>query len=345
MRKLSKSLVFILLLLAMNSRAQNSEIIKNYISNFKELAIAEMQRTGVPASIKLAQGIYETTAGTSPLVLRSNNHFGIKCKPTWTGESVKHDDDLRNECFRKYPTAEDSYKDHSDFLKNGQRYAFLFSMDPTNYAGWAYGLKKAGYATSPRYPQALIKIIEDYNLQDYTLIALGKKERTDNIMIAVATDKGNNPGVELIPTTDPVEKPVYPEGEFKINDTKVVYARSGLSFFSLAKKYDVDLSKIFEYNEIPRAEILEKDQLVYLQKKNKTGSNEMHIVKTGETIHNIAQMEGIRMENLLELNLLKPGEMPAVGETLNLKKKAVSMPKLAGKDNYSTISGPQTKTN
>lgn len=340
MRKLRKSLVFILLLLAVNSRAQNSEIIKNYITTFKELAIAEMQRTGVPASIKLAQGIYETTAGTSPLVLQSNNHFGIKCKSTWTGESVRHDDDLKGECFRKYPTAEDSYKDHSDFLKNGQRYAFLFSMDPTNYAAWAYGLKKAGYATSPRYPQALIKIIEDYNLQDYTLIALGKKERTDNIITAVVTDKENISGKEVIPDVTG-----YPEGEFRINDTKVVYARSGMAFLSLAKKYDVDLSKIFEYNEIPRAEMLEKDQLVYLQKKNKTGSNETHVVMTGETLHDIAQAEGIRMESLLELNLLKPGEMPAVGETLNLKKKAVSMPKLAGRDNYSTISGPQTKTN
>lgn len=152
--------------------AQRPELITAYISTYKDLAIAEMQRTGIPASITLAQGIFESTAGTSDLVLASNNHFGIKCKDTWTGESVKHDDDLRQECFRKYPSAIDSYKDHSDFLRTRSHYAFLFKIDPLDYKSWAYGLKKAGYATNPRYPQALIKLIEDYHLNEYTLLAL-----------------------------------------------------------------------------------------------------------------------------------------------------------------------------
>lgn len=152
--------------------AQRPELITAYISTYKDLAIAEMQRTGIPASITLAQGIFESTAGTSELVLASNNHFGIKCKDTWTGESVKHDDDLRQECFRKYPSAIDSYKDHSDFLRTRSHYAFLFKIDPLDYKSWAYGLKKAGYATNPRYPQALIKLIEDYHLNEYTLLAL-----------------------------------------------------------------------------------------------------------------------------------------------------------------------------
>ena len=156
------------------SRAQNPEAIQNYINTYKDMAIIEMQRTGVPAAIKLAQGIHETMAGTSDLVLSSNNHFGIKCKDTWKGESVVHDDDLRGECFRKYASAIESYRDHSDFLKSSSRYAFLFNLDPTDYEHWAYGLKRAGYATNPRYPQIIISLIEDYHLQDYTMIALGK---------------------------------------------------------------------------------------------------------------------------------------------------------------------------
>ena len=158
-------------------RTQGREAIENYIARYRELAIAEMQRTGVPAAIKLAQGIHETTAGTSDLVIRSNNHFGIKCKSNWTGESVTHTDDAPDECFRKYANVEDSYRDHSDFLKNNTRYAGLFRLDPEDYKGWANGLKRAGYATNPKYPLLIIKLIEDYHLQDYSLIALGKMER------------------------------------------------------------------------------------------------------------------------------------------------------------------------
>ena len=144
--------------------AQNPAIIR-YINTYKFLAIQEMQRTGVPASIKLAQGILETQAGESDLVKRSNNHFGIKCKTAWNGNKVYHDDDEKGECFRAYGSAEDSYRDHSDFLKRSQRYAFLFQLDPADYKDWAKGLKKAGYATNPKYTQQLIKYIETYDLQ------------------------------------------------------------------------------------------------------------------------------------------------------------------------------------
>src|SRR5215216_3383360 len=130
--------IFVLLTASLAGKAQGNETILEYISTYKEIAIAEMQRTGVPASIKLAQGIHETTAGTSELVKKSNNHFGIKCKANWTGQSVSHDDDARGECFRKYEDPEDSYKDHSDFLKGSSRYAFLFDFDPINYEAWAY---------------------------------------------------------------------------------------------------------------------------------------------------------------------------------------------------------------
>lgn len=155
-------------------------IVSAYIDTYKEIAINEMIRTGVPASITLAQGILETQAGQSDLVKQSNNHFGIKCKTEWTGGKVYHDDDERGECFRSYPSAEDSYRDHSDFLKNRPNYAFLFKLNPTDYEGWAKGLKKAGYATSNVYAQMLIKIIVDNNLQQYTLLALERQRHPNN---------------------------------------------------------------------------------------------------------------------------------------------------------------------
>src|SRR5688572_11075716 len=176
MKKQNLPLLFLFMLVAQASFAQSSTVIKNYIDQFKDIAMEEMVRTGVPASIKLAQGIHETAAGQSSLVRKSNNHFGIKCKTGWNGESVSHDDDARGECFRKYDDPAQSYKDHSEFLKTRSHYNFLFSLDPTDYQAWAHGLKKAGYATNPKYPQIIIKLIEDYNLQDYTLIAMGKKE-------------------------------------------------------------------------------------------------------------------------------------------------------------------------
>ncbi len=172
--------------------AQQSPEVNNYIITYKDIAIREMQRSGVPAAITLAQGILESSSGSSELVQLSNNHFGIKCKNNWTGETVRHDDDERKECFRKYPTAEDSYRDHSDFLRSNDRYASLFTLDPLDYSGWAYGLKQAGYATESNYPQALVKLIEDYHLQDYSLQALGKKPDADTSS-ATRSVPGQNP--------------------------------------------------------------------------------------------------------------------------------------------------------
>src|SRR5438105_2728977 len=166
---LKRLLVVFCLLATIGVQAQNSSDVIDYINSYKELAIKEMQRSGVPAAITLAQGIHESMAGKSDLVVKSNNHFGIKCRAEWQGERVYHDDDARGECFRSYSAAADSYADHSDFLRKSQRYAFLFELDPTDYTQWAYGLKKAGYATNIRYSQILIKYIEDYNLEQYTL--------------------------------------------------------------------------------------------------------------------------------------------------------------------------------
>lgn len=312
--------------------AQSSDVVRKYIETYKNLAIAEEIRTGVPAAITLAQGIHETSAGTSDLVVASNNHFGIKCNG-WTGQTVAHDDDAKGECFRKYDNPADSYKDHSDFLKNRPYYTSLFKLDPTDYKAWAYGLKKAGYATNPKYAQILIKLIEDYSLQQYTLLALdGKFAGDDDVVYAsdVKTESSNTAKTnETVVQKAVVKTYNYPSGVFKINETSVVFVQKGTSFLKVATDNNISLARLFEFNDMKAVDIAANDQLIYLQRKRKIGVEEFHIVQEGETLHDIAQAEGIRMESLLEYNMLKEGARPAVGEKLNLKWKASESPRLA----------------
>ena len=334
MRKLFFSFLLTAATMGPGARAQDADIIKNYIETYRDIAIAEMHRTGIPASIKLAQGIHETMAGTSDLVRRSNNHFGIKCKSNWSGESVKHTDDAPNECFRKYGDPSESYRDHSDFLKGSKRYASLFTLDPLDYSGWAYGLKKAGYATNPKYPQIIIKLVEKYQLQDYTLIAMGKMEPKEDMLAKQnSADHVDEPGFVASNTDLVIEVPkkVYPSGEFRINDTRVIYATAGTSFLAIANQYDVSLKKLLEFNEMQEVESVAGDQLIFLQRKRKSGFNEIHVVKAGETLHDISQEEGIRLESLLEFNHLQNDMQPAEGEQLYLRQKAPAMPKLGKK--------------
>jgi|688.fasta_scaffold286565_2 LysM repeat protein len=309
-----------------------------YISRYRETAIREMQRTGVPASIKLAQGILETEAGKSSLVLRSNNHFGIKCKSSWTGEKVYHDDDEQGECFRKYDSAEDSWRDHSDFLRSQPRYASLFTLDPMDHKGWAYGLKQAGYATNPRYPEILIKYIENYRLDEVSMLAINGKTDIPDI-----SDKGQTPDKPGDPTfnassgdispAEPTDSPSprsedpgsYPSGEFTRNDTRVIFAGKGSSLLALAETSHLRLGQLLEFNDLPPGtDILEKGQLIYLQRKRKEGLNAIHVTAAGESLHDIAQSEGIRMENLLAYNRLAPGATPFPGQQLHLKEPTVA---------------------
>ncbi len=343
--KYNRFFVFVLLLLSFQKVwAQDPAIIREYISAYKDLAIEEMQRTGVPAAIKLAQGIHETTAGTSPLVLRSHNHFGIKCKSNWKGQSVKHTDDAPNECFRKYDTPIDSYKDHSDFLRANARYGSLFTLDPSDYSGWAHGLKKAGYATNPKYPLILVKLIETYNLQDYTLIALGKIKPKEEEIAAVLTTKEEkvvviNEKNETVAIVEKVEEAIneeelivipsgkkvsiaYPQGAFKLNETKVVFAKAGTAISLISNEYRVPANWLFDFNDMKPVEVLEKDQLIFLQRKRMTGTEPYCIVKEGETLHDIAQQQALRLEALLKYNNLKPDASITVGEKLYLTAEA-----------------------
>ncbi|GEO09483.1 glucosaminidase domain-containing protein [Segetibacter aerophilus] len=341
--KLTTTLLSAILLLS-SAFGQSDKIrIQAYVNNYKELAISEMLRTGVPASVTLAQGILETAGGQSDLASLANNHFGIKCKAEWTGETMRHDDDAKNECFRKYPSVEDSYKDHSDFLKTRPMYAFLFKLDPTDYEGWAKGLKKAGYATNPVYAQQLIRIIVENNLQSYTLLAMQHQEMGDELF-ATGSINQKQPD-ELDIDAEIKSSPVlgvknagkekfknlgYPlNSVFNINEAKVVYAEAGTSLLALANNHNVGLKKLIEFNELEQIDILATNQLIFLQKKPKKGTKDLHIVEENESMHDIAQKEGIQLSTIMEFNGLQKGMQPAIGEKIYLKYPAPSSPRLA----------------
>ena len=299
--------------------AQSSPVIKAYIATYRDIAMAEMQRTGVPASITLAQGIHETQAGQSKLVLKSNNHFGIKCKSEWKGESVSHDDDARGECFRKYADPADSYKDHSDFLKTRAHYASLFNLDPTDFEGWAHGLKKAGYATNPKYPQILIRIIKDYNLQDYTLVALGRKAMEPDAL-ALKPAGSNTETIASEVNNSRLPRKTYPQGVFQINRTNVIYVTKSTPYLALALEYKIPLRRLFEFNDLADTEMTGDHQLVFIQRKRREGATAVHKVEEGETLHDIAQSEAIQLESLLSYNYLRSDVAPSPGRELYLTK-------------------------
>jgi Mannosyl-glycoprotein endo-beta-N-acetylglucosaminidase/LysM domain len=327
---LKLQMLLITMLLSRWIHAQTPEQVNAYINTYKFLAVAEMQRSGVPASIILAQGIHETGAGTSDLVVASNNHFGIKCKSGWTGQTVYHDDDAKGECFRSYAAAADSYRDHSDYLSQTPRYAFLFKLNPEDYEGWAYGLKRAGYATNIKYPQILIKLIEDYELEKYSLIAMGKlpAEQAGEGTLAKEMMRESLPGFNDSSTQKPAPAASYPDGAFSVNAAKCVYAKAGISLLSLSNQYEIPLAHLLEFNDMNQEDVLTNDQLIFLQRKRKIGYTPIHIVQNGESMYTICQEEGIRYENILEFNHMKPGEEPAPGEKIYLQVMAAAKPAL-----------------
>lgn len=342
--------------------AQINPRVVTYIEQYKELAMQEMIRTGVPASIKLAQGILESQFGESELAIKANNHFGIKCKTEWTGGRIFKDDDAKNECFRAYEDAIASYQDHSNFLKTRPHYAFLFQLDPTDYQAWAHGLKKAGYATLTSYPQRLIKVIEDYNLQTFTLLALSRKQQSDfaknespvetkqaesqALKQVIETKETKVEGEELeeepeeqetqvveklkatqqpnISTTSSPKvieekKSNYPSGIFVINHARVVFIDAGTSLLSVARQYDIAMAKILEFNDYQLPEILQKDCLVYLEKKLKKGSVETYVADESCSLFEVAQKTGVRLDVLSEINKMQATTQVRVGEKIWLR--------------------------
>ncbi len=293
---------------------------EEYVSTYKDAAIAEMKRSGVPASVTLAQGILETECGNSELVKKSNNHFGIKCKSTWTGESVRHTDDAPNECFRKYASAADSYKDHSDYLKTSPRYAALFELPLNDYKGWAYGLKRAGYATNPKYPQIVISNIEKYNLQQYDMNDMP----SSNIQVVF-----NTPVIKediVIPSEslsvvsyedDALAKAVKSKSKF--NGLKAIFASKGTSLLAIASAADISLSKLLEFNDLVIDGLLKVEQIIYLEKKNKQGNRDFYTSLENESLFEASQKNGIQLKAFAELNNLATGFLVKKGTKLKLR--------------------------
>lgn len=275
--------------------------VEQYIAKYAEAALDEMYTNHIPASITLAQGLLESGNGNSRLAIIGNNHFGIKCKADWTGETIKEDDDAPQECFRKYPSALDSYHDHSDFLKKGQRYSFLFDLDEKDYKSWAYGLKKAGYATNPKYPELLITTIEKNNLSHFDSIKPGQKEEkkiVEEKKIEVAAQRN-----------------------ITVNGIPAIVAKTNESYASIAIENDMRVWQIYKYNDLNKNSELQKGDTIFLKPKNYKSEQEFYFVKGNETMHLISQRFGIKLSKLLHKNLMKEGDEPADGEKIYLRDK------------------------
>ena len=350
---MKKIILFIAGSLLLVSGFSQREKALAYVAMYKDIAIGEMIYSGVPAAITLAQGILESQFGESSLCKESNNHFGIKCKSEWTGDKVYHDDDRKNECFRSYPDAASSYRDHSDFLKNRPYYADLFQIDPTDYKAWAYGLKKDGYATEKDYPQQLMSVINEYDLNQYTLIALQKRtvdnsdlfvskvEPSSSNKVATALYvKNSQPAVaneekeevemvtKVASSTNAVSlKNDYPNGIFTINHIKVIYAKGGTCLLSLANQYDINFKKLLDFNDMSDANVLSTGTLIFLEKKMKRGDRDFHLVENNETLYDICQKEGVRMDCVLQYNGLRKNMQPLPGERIYLRSVAPVIPK------------------
>jgi hypothetical protein len=276
------------------------------------MAVKEMVRSGVPASITLAQGILESGSGMSKLATQGNNHFGIKCHKGWEGKSMKVDDDAPNECFRVYSSVADSYKDHSDFLRYRDRYKFLFDLERTDYKGWAYGLKKAGYATDPGYPAKLIKYIEEYKLYKYDV--LSKVEEKE---------------VPLSPLV--IEAPKMAREEFHFPLTRELFSKNGVPFVyslegetyrSIAKYYHLFHQEILRFNDLRKDEELLPGTVVYLSfKENHTqpGLDKYIIEQDGEDFHAICQRFAVKEKAILKLNGWKKAPFLAEGDEIKLR--------------------------
>lgn len=289
---------------------------EEYIRKYQLLAIREMNRSGIPASIKLAQACLESADGRSELARKSNNHFGIKCKSNWTGGKVYYDDDSKGECFRKYNSIEDSFRDHSNFLMNNSRYASLFNLDPTDYKGWAHGLKKAGYATANHYDRTLIGIIEEYKLY-----RLDYRMTNDHISVS-RQSRRSNPNTQML---DPYQNhPII-----KMNGIEAVAAKEGDSYKIIAQEFDLTNREIYRYNDQRKGYEPQTNEVVYINSKNRRAPKNLttHRVEANETMHYISQKYGLQLRLLLKRNNMKKDEQPVQGQIIQLRKKLPEIPK------------------
>lgn len=281
-------------LLSTALRAQSTT--EKYIEEWSPIAVQNMNQFGIPASIILAQGILESGSGQSYLAREANNHFGIKCHRDWNGRKVYKDDDAKDECFRAYRKAQESFDDHAEFLKTRSRYAALFELNPTDYKAWAKGLKKAGYATNPKYDKLLIDLIDRYQLHRYDVMQYNPDDQDDFQTVPLLVNRSDN-GV------------------------KYVIVRPGDSFERIAELTDRRVEELMEYNELRYDDSLSVGQFLYLQPKRRRAAraHKTHKIAPGESMHQIAQRYAIRMSELYQRNQIKAGEQAAVGRVLKLR--------------------------
>jgi hypothetical protein len=292
---------------------------EEYIMKYKLLAVRQMNASGIPASIIMAQACLESDNGNSRLALQANNHFGIKCHTTWKGEVIHHDDDKLQECFRKYEDPEGSFYDHSEFLRNRNRYAFLFDLSSTDYKAWAHGLKKAGYATNPLYAELLIKIIEENNLHQ-----LDEGKISDPLSLPEKTVMASTAATPVIPTTVDIDHYIFElnRKQYTRNGVKYVLAREDETYRDIAIELGIKLKTLENYNDC-KDHSLRYGEEVYIQTQKRRASRKLspHISGSNETMHNISQRYAVRLKKLYEYNNMKKGEEPRPGSTIFLRKK------------------------
>ena len=314
----------------------NSPNYAGYIAKYKDIAVSEMKIYHIPASITLAQGIIESNCGKSPLASEANNHFGVKCHKDWNGDTYLFDDDEKGECFRKYSSAEESFRDHSLFLVNKQRYAALFSLDLTDYTGWAMGLKQAGYATNPDYPKLLIRMIENNKLflyDDTTSNNLAINTYIKNTEEAKGNDNGNKnqiPGQARLfnkkyKMPDPSAYQLHSVSKhgrnvYENNGIPFIFINKGDTWFSIASEFGIYSNQVYHENDMKESDKLVIGQIIYLEPKKRRSDIKSHVFQEDETLFSISQLYGIKLRLLCKYNNLIPGDIPVPGTTLQLEK-------------------------
>lgn len=317
--------------------------VEDYIDTYKDIAMEEMRKNKIPASITLAQGIIESGAGNSALAREAKNHFGIKCHKGWEGKTYTMDDDAKDECFRKYKKAEDSYRDHSEFLTSRPRYADLFKLDIMDYEGWAKGLKAAGYATNPAYATALINRINMNKLYLYDQLAMGliTEKQFKKLMNGEETPpekpakKEESKPVQVVSTElelayTPQDRSVFELVDmtedkrfiYENNHVRFVFAKEGETPESIAKEFGIKLKKLCKYNLITRPEeaLFHSGDIIYLdQLRKRNWKAKKHFVEEGETVRDIALRYAVRPEKILKRNDLQEGAVLEVGQKIKLR--------------------------
>ena len=310
MKKMFIAIVLLLGLLGLSAKDDTPQ--ERYVKKYADMAVKEMVRSGVPASITLAQGMLESGSGMSKLATQGNNHFGIKCHKGWEGKSMRVDDDAPNECFRVYSSVADSYKDHSDFLRYRDRYKFLFDLERTDYKGWAYGLKKAGYATDPGYPAKLIKYIEEYKLYKYDVLSKVEEKELPLSPLVIEAPKMAREEFHF-----PLTRELFSK-----NGVPFVYSLEGETYRSIAKYYHLFHQEILRFNDLRKDEELLPGTVVYLSfKENHTqpGLDKYIIEQDGENFHAICQRFAVKEKAILKLNGWKKAPFLAEGDEIKLR--------------------------